>query len=86
MLSVLQALCPKEDPWLEYRSQDAGDRALGQAEALEVRLPNQSGYSVLAFFPLPLSHQGSHNSIREVLLSARKLKTLLSFWASTSPK
>ena len=48
MLSLLHALCPKEDPWLEYRSQDAGDRALGQAEAQEARLPNQSGYSVPA--------------------------------------
>lgn len=42
----LHAWCPKENPWLEYRSQDARDRALGQAEAQEARLPNQSGYSV----------------------------------------
>ena len=48
MRSFLHALCPKEDPWLEYRSQDEGDRALGQAEAQEARLPTQSGYRVPA--------------------------------------
>lgn len=37
---------PDEDPCLERKSQDVGDRALGQAEGQEPRLPTQAGSSV----------------------------------------
>lgn len=37
---------PDEDPWLERKSQDVGDRALGHAEGQEPRLPTQAGSSV----------------------------------------
>lgn len=48
MLPFLHALCAPAGSPARMKSQDAGDRALGQAEGQEARLPTQAGSSTLA--------------------------------------